>query len=263
MDYYSILGVKNNATQDEIKKAYKKLALKYHPDKNPEGELLFIKLQEAYFVLSDPIKKAAYDKVTTDKEENKFGASDSIYSSLLNLFKKQFSDFLKKKLHDIKVTHTLKISDFLIRRYSRVDFSRRSLSNSASENVYTKIKLTNYQDDIFEFPGQGHQDTKSTLIIETNICDSEIFDGIEYRVIDGNVICEIEMPLLNAITGFSKEINYFGKKILINSDCPINQRKVVFDNLGLPGDSGNKMLVIYFKYRIQKDLIDKIREIAN
>jgi DnaJ-class molecular chaperone len=260
MDYYSILGVKNNATQDEIKKAYKKLALKYHPDKNPEGEHLFIKLQEAYFVLSDPIKKAAYDKVTT--ENSSFVGGGSIYSSLLNLFKKQFSDFLKKKLHDIKVTHTLKISDFLVRGYSRVDFIRRSLSQQLI-SVYTKIKLTNYQDDIFEFSGQGHQDIKSSLIIETDICDSEIFDGIEYRVIDGNIICEIEVPLLNAITGFSKEINYFGKKVLIKSDCPINQRKVVFDGFGLPGDSGNKMLVIYFKYQIQKDLIEKIREITN
>lgn len=260
MDYYSILQVNTNATQDDIKKAYKKLALKYHPDKNPGGEQLFIKLQEAYFVLSDPIKKAAYDKVTNDKEEISIGGSDSLYSSLLNLFKKQFSDFLKKKLHDIKLTKTLKISDFLIHKSARVDFIRRSIPPKASENVYTKIKLTNYQDDIFEFPGQGHQDIKSNLIIETNICESEIFDNIEYRVIDGNVLCEIEVPLLNAITGFSKEINYFGKKLLIKSDCPINQRKIVFDNLGLPGDSGNKMLVVYFKYQIQKDLIEKIKE---
>jgi len=63
-DYYQILGVSKNATIDEIKKAYRQLALKYHPDRNPnnkEAEEKFKEITEAYQVLSDPEKRALYD----------------------------------------------------------------------------------------------------------------------------------------------------------------------------------------------------------
>ena len=64
-DYYDVLGVSKNATPDEMKKAYRKLALQYHPDRNPgdkEAEEKFKEAAEAYDVLSTPEKKAKYDQ---------------------------------------------------------------------------------------------------------------------------------------------------------------------------------------------------------
>ncbi len=64
-DYYQILGVAKTATQEEIKAAYRKLAMKYHPDRNPgnkEAEEKFKEAAEAYQVLSDAEKRKRYDQ---------------------------------------------------------------------------------------------------------------------------------------------------------------------------------------------------------
>lgn len=68
-DYYEVLGVGKNATEDEIKKAYRKLAIKYHPDRNPDdakAEEKFKEAAEAYDVLHDPQKRQAYDQFGFD-----------------------------------------------------------------------------------------------------------------------------------------------------------------------------------------------------
>ena len=64
-DYYAILGLERGASEDDIKRAYRKLARKFHPDvsKEPDAEARFKEVAEAYAVLSDPEKRAAYDDV--------------------------------------------------------------------------------------------------------------------------------------------------------------------------------------------------------
>jgi curved DNA-binding protein len=68
-DYYQVLGVGRQASKDEIKKAYRKLALQFHPDRNPnnkEAENKFKEVNEAYQVLSDPEKRSHYDRLGAD-----------------------------------------------------------------------------------------------------------------------------------------------------------------------------------------------------
>ena len=62
-DYYEVLGVKRDASDDDIKRAFKRLAIKYHPDRNKDADAgeKFREINEAYQVLSDPQKRQAYD----------------------------------------------------------------------------------------------------------------------------------------------------------------------------------------------------------
>ncbi|MCM0080963.1 DnaJ domain-containing protein [Geomonas sp. Red32] len=78
-DYYEVLGVKKGAAIDEIKKAYRKLAVKYHPDKNPgdkKAEDRFKEINEAYAVLSDPKKKEQYDQFGSTDFHQRFSQED-------------------------------------------------------------------------------------------------------------------------------------------------------------------------------------------
>ena len=83
-DYYEVLGVEKNASADEIKKAYRKLAIKYHPDKNPgdkAAEERFKEAAEAYEVLSNDEKRQRYDQFGHSMGPQGFGGGQGGYYS--------------------------------------------------------------------------------------------------------------------------------------------------------------------------------------
>lgn len=94
-DYYEVLGVTKNSTLDDIKKAYKKLAMKWHPDKNPNDMEMakekFREVSEAYQVLSDPEKRKNYDAYGFDGPKvGGFSSSNFDFSDADSIFKQFF-----------------------------------------------------------------------------------------------------------------------------------------------------------------------------
>jgi len=105
-DYYETLGVERGAGADDIKKAYRKLAMKFHPDKNPgnkQAEQRFKDVSEAYEVLKDDQKRAAYDQfghAAFDQAQGAgpggpggFGAGGGFASGFADIFDEMFGDF--------------------------------------------------------------------------------------------------------------------------------------------------------------------------
>lgn len=95
-DYYEVLGVQKNASKDEIKKAYRKLAVKYHPDQNsgnPEAEDKFKEATEAYEVLANDQKRQAYDQFGFAGLEGMGAGGAQDFSSVFHDFEDIFGDF--------------------------------------------------------------------------------------------------------------------------------------------------------------------------
>jgi molecular chaperone DnaJ len=92
-DYYEVLGVSREATATELKKTYRKLAMKYHPDQNPDDDQAadnFKELTEAYQVLSDQTKRAQYDRFGHNAPDMGFGGTTVDVSSMTDFFESIF-----------------------------------------------------------------------------------------------------------------------------------------------------------------------------
>ena len=146
-DYYEILGVRRNASQDAIKKAYRQLALKYHPDRNPgnkEAEEAFKEAAEAYEVVSDAEKRARYDRFGHEGIRQDFGRGGftwgdfthfSDFEDILGGFSEIFGSFFgvssgrrgQRRVYrgrDLRIDLEITLEDVLRGRESEIEITR-------------------------------------------------------------------------------------------------------------------------------------------
>jgi molecular chaperone DnaJ len=163
-DYYTLLGVDKNASTDEIKKAYRKQALRYHPDRNAgdkEAEENFKKVTEAYKVLSNAEKKIQYDKYGHDfftQQENGGYYNNDTFSSEdpFEVFKEVFSgsnvfeNFFSNNTHsshkaNINIKYTLDISleDVASGIEKEIEYKRNLECSNCSGNGYLSYDNSN------------------------------------------------------------------------------------------------------------------------
>ncbi|MDR3240700.1 MAG: DnaJ domain-containing protein [Lactobacillaceae bacterium] len=153
-ELYNTLGVEKNASQDEIKKAYRKLSKKYHPDINKESgaEDKYKEVQEAYETLSDDQKRAAYDQFgTTGDQQQGFGGQGGFggfggqggYSDFGDIFSQMFGGAFDpnrpRKGSDLQYRMTLTFEEAVFGKESEIEYSRTG-ANGQSE--HKKVKVT-------------------------------------------------------------------------------------------------------------------------
>ncbi|SCG83623.1 molecular chaperone DnaJ [Proteiniborus sp. DW1] len=160
-DYYEVLGVDKNATEQEIKKAFRQLAKKYHPDLNPDNkdaEQKFKEVNEAYEVLSDPDKKARYDRFGHEGVSGQaggfsqgfegFGGFGDIFEDIFDMFGGGFSSSTRRnaprKGSDIKYRLDIEFEEAVFGVDKEIEFKRTEncskCSGTGAEPGTSKIK---------------------------------------------------------------------------------------------------------------------------
>jgi DnaJ-class molecular chaperone len=165
-DYYQILGISRNATEEQIKKAYRKLAMKYHPDRNPGNEKWanekFKEVNEAFSVLGDPEKKRQYDQFGTA------GAAGDIFGS--GYTRSTFEDLMKDfggaglgfDFLDNIFGESLRGAGFSFKRFGRGFGGRRGMRFEAPgginlEEIFGRAQRPSRQDVRYEISITGEQ----------------------------------------------------------------------------------------------------------
>lgn len=209
--YYSILELNKNATPDEIKKAYKKFAFKYHPDRNIDNkeasEKKFSEINEAYSILSDPIKKREYDMYGENVNNNNVSYSSNFgnqFRMFNNIFYKHVSDFVNNKMYNNSENN---LNDIL----NKLNKSPPSV-NKPPEPPPVKPPVK---------PQDKPPEKPKEQIINKSFDIKDIYEG---------VIKEVEINLIRRIKTNENKIIY--KNINKKFKIPLKGREIFIENWG-------------------------------
>ena len=264
-NYYDILGLDKNANEHEIKKAYKKMAVKWHPDKNPdnkdEAENKFKEISEAYHVLSDPEKKDIYDKYGEEGLKNNPGFNGEEFTSADDIFKMFFG---RNNGFDDNIFFEQKRTKKSDPKIVSIPFTLKDAYNGTKKKITLKIKKI-----CGDCNGVGG--------INPKLCNGCNGSGIKVmnRQVGPGMIQRIQ-TVCNVCSGNKKIIEHICKKcngnkveledkqfILVLDIGMENEDKKIYDNSGdhLPGETVGDVIFVMkeekhnlFK-RIGNDLI--------
>ena len=151
-DYYSMLGVSKTASQEEIKKAYRKLAMKHHPDRGGDAAIS-AKINEAYSVLGDAAKRQQYDNPQPSFSFGGFSQADSFEDIFAQAFGfGRARQRAQRKNQDIKISYTLILQECFTGKEISINYS---LPSGGKENLSINIPPGVKPNDTIRFQGYG------------------------------------------------------------------------------------------------------------
>lgn len=247
-DFYGTLGVDRKATGDEIKKAYRKLAMKFHPDKNPgdkKAEEKFKELSEAYEILSDPKKRDMYDQFGFVGNQpppgggpggfgggNPFGGGGPFGGMGGESFQDAFGDifgdifggqqrrgpggFNNRRMRGADLRYTLNISfeDSALGTEKTVSFMRSRNGRDETAKLSVKVPAGVKHGQRLRLAGEGDGGPNSgpagDLYVIVNVQDHELF-----RRQDDDVLLDLPVPFTDAILGATVEIPTLTNKVAL------------------------------------------------
>ena len=255
-NYYEILGVSKGASQNDIKKAYRKLSKQYHPDMEGGNDAKFKEINEAYSILGDETKRREYDNPRRSFEDlfgggfNQWGAED-IFRDFFN----GGNTHRRTRGSDIKVDLTITVKESMLGGDKEVSYYRMG-SDFTEEKRTIKFKIPKGSDDgvMFRISGGGNMGDRmpGDLIIIINIG----FDGT-YEKEGNNLIYYQEINPIEILTGKEITVDLFEGKIklrvpsCVNVNVPMRVRGKGFQSRFGRGD-------LYVKFRVitPKELTD-------
>jgi curved DNA-binding protein len=272
MDYYSILGIDRNATEQDIRKAYKKMSMQHHPDRGGDEET-FKKVNEAYSTLKDPQKKQMYDMGGNPNQgyqrqgngpfEFHFGSGnmDDFFAGF------GFGGHRQAQNRSVNVGIDIRLEDVL---YGKDIDAEVSLPGHGPKIINIKIPKGIQSGQQIRYQGLGDDTIKNIrpgdLIVNINVLPHRTF------VRNGdNIICEKQVDVLKLITG-TKEIvtTLDGRRITIGVPKGTQPDTLLScKGEGLPniqtGKRGNLLIKIkgIVPKNLSQDAYDKIEEINN
>lgn len=278
LEYYKILGVSTESTEDEIKKAYRALSLKYHPDRNAseEAKTKMLKINEAYETLGDPELKQKYDLNINDRDigmampGEMFSDINNIFNMMFNgnpppgirifhqggngknIFHTQQFSFVNIKPDAIVAEATISMSDsykgYLLKLEVNRKIQMNNTTNQEVEVLYVNIPpgINSNETIILQDKGNVINNIKGPIHIKIKVNPDSIFirDGLD-------LIYNIKITLKDSLCGFTQEFQHLnGNQVILN--CITNNIiikpgfKKVIEKLGMIRDNNVGNLIIVF-----------------
>jgi curved DNA-binding protein len=257
-DYYKVLGLEKGASAEDIKKAYRHLSKKYHPDATQGSDDKFKEIQEAYSILSDPQKRKEYDNPKQGFGFNPSGGFSRSADWFDMGYNPGFDDFFeeifrrhgfdpyaqhrtrKKNGANIKVEVRLDLSELFTGKSLNIPISRREMSesgiNEMSRNFKVNIKKGFIPGKPIVLRGEGHAGESGgrpgDIIIVPHVKPHPFFKIGR----NGNLYCEISVNYTQALLGDTVYIDHVTEgKVEVNIPAGIKPGKAIkLDNKGYP-----------------------------
>lgn len=270
-DYYTILGVTRDASQEDIQKAFRKLAHQYHPDKKGGDVNKFKEVNEAYQILSNQQKRAQYDAgfgsgaadgtgsggfegFDFSNVDFNFSGGDGFADVINSMFRGAMN-----RGEDVLIDLTISFEEsvFGVVKKITVPYRRR-----ASETVEVRIPAGVVPGTRIQFSGQGEPSKDGHAFSGNLFVRVSVQEHAQFKRQGGDIVCSLPLTPAEAVLGTKKEIqDVRGSALAITvPEMSTEGTAIVFRGRGIPRPAGNDRLIVFCHIMYPKKMNRKVRE---